>query len=354
MKKLLYSFLLLGVALFSACTDEDQTMISQNPESPVLTTPADAAAFVFEREQAEDEFEISWNASNYGVATAVQYDVQLAETGTEFADIINLGTVISETSLVMPVAEINKKIYNKYESTDARVFDLRVISTIGSNNAALLVDTLYTSVQTLSIEPYSTEVVYPSLFLPGGYQAASGYTNDWSPADAPEVYSIQNNDIYEGYIFFANASSEFKFTDEPNWDTNWGDDGADGTLEPGGSNIPVAEAGYYHVKANLNNMTYNLTKTDWGVIGSATPNAWDSDQDMTYNKELRVLTLTVDLVPGEIKFRANDDWAINYGDTDRDGEPELGGENIPIAEAGNYTIVLDLSKAKYKYTLTKN
>jgi hypothetical protein len=33
---------------------------------------------------------------------------------------------------------------------------------------------------------------------------------------------------------------------------------------------------------------------------------------------------------------------------------EYGGENIPVAESGNYTVTLDLTNAVYTYTLTKN
>jgi len=60
------------------------------------------------------------------------------------------------------------------------------------------------------------------------------------------------------------------------------------------------------------------------------------------------------LVAGEIKFRANDDWALDYGDTGFDGTLEEGGDNIPIDEAGNYTIVLNLETPGYAYSIVKN
>ncbi len=49
---------------------------------------------------------------------------------------------------------------------------------------------------------------------------------DWSPDKAPELSSVKSNDKYEGYVYMANAGNMFKFTDGPNWDLNWGDDGA--------------------------------------------------------------------------------------------------------------------------------
>ena len=107
-------------------------------------------------------------------------------------------------------------------------------------------------------------------------------------------------------------------------------------------------------------MKYSLTKTSWGLIGNATPTGWDSDTDMIYDAESKTWSVTLDLTKQEapdngIKFRANDDWALNIGDTDADGTMEFGGENMGISEDGNYTIVLDLSNPRiYTYSITKN
>ena len=66
---------------------------------------------------------------------------------------------------------------------------------------------------------------------------------------------------------------------------------------------------------------------------------------------LRLETLS----DGEVKFRANDGWDINFGDDGANGSLEYGGANIAIASAGNYTITMDLHEAaRYKYTIKKN
>ena len=190
--------------------------------------------------------------------------------------------------------------------------------------------------------------------MPGNYQAASGYTSDWSPDVAPQLYSLKDNDKYEGYVNMANGSNEFKFTDLPDWTINWGDTGADGTLDSDGDNIILADAGYYKMNVDLTALTYTLMNTDWGLIGSATPGGWDSDQDMTYDPVNYVWTITLDLIAGEAKFRANDDWALNYGDDNANLKLNEGGANIAIAADGNYTITLDLSQAVYRYAVVKN
>lgn len=119
-----------------------------------------------------------------------------------------------------------------------------------------------------------------------------------------------------------------------------------------GGNINLPSAGYYHFKLNLANLTYTADKTVWGVIGGATAGGWDSDQNMVYSPALRQWVATIPLTAGEFKFRANDNWDLNYGVTD--GKVVAGGNNIPVANAGTYSVMLDLSSPlKYKYSLTQ-
>ena len=114
-------------------------------------------------------------------------------------------------------------------------------------------------------------------------------------------------------------------------------------------------AGLHRIKADLTAATYSILRTDWGIIGGAVPPYdWSVDVNMTYNDVDHVLEVTLDLQAGDFKFRANDGWDLNYGDDEPDGIVNAGGSNIPIPEAGNYTITLDLSQAIYTYTVVKN
>ena len=185
---------------------------------------------------------------------------------------------------------------------------------------------------------------YPAIYLPGDYQG-------WDPATASTLASVNSDNQYEGYLYFASDNSPFKITPGPNWDNNLGDDGGDGTLEPNGSDIVVAEAGFYRIKVDLDNNTYTLEKTTWGLIGSATPDEWNSDQDMTYNATEGAWEITLDLVAGVVKFRANDLWDINYGDSGADAILEEGGDDISIPADGTYLIRLYLDKPDYTYSI---
>ena len=75
---------------------------------------------------------------------------------------------------------------------------------------------------------------------------------------------------------------------------------------------------------------------------------------MTINPDTGNPVITLDLVAGELKFRANDDWAINFGDTNANGSLEYDGDNILIDDPGNYTVELIINVAEYTYKVTKN
>lgn len=147
------------------------------------------------------------------------------------------------------------------------------------------------------------------------------------------------------------TAAYIKFRANHSWDYNYGSDLADGNLSAGGANIAVALAADYAITLDLshpNAYTYSVNR--WGLIGDATPDGWNSDQNMTWDATNKVFKVTLNLVAGAIKFRANDAWDLNYG-----GDINAltsGGANIAIAIAGNYTITFD--PWGLKATITKN
>jgi hypothetical protein len=192
--------------------------------------------------------------------------------------------------------------------------------------------------------------------IPGDYVDASypgsGLAN-WSPDKSPQVIStIPAPDKLEGYVYMANASNEWKFATQPNWDgPNYGDGGA-GKIDGSGGNIKSA-AGYYKINADATAMTYTAVATTWGVIGSASPKGWDDETALTYNPASRTWRGVLHLTAAEIKFRANHDWGFNYGSSAKNATLNAGGDNIPVAVESDYAIVLDLSHPN-AYTYSAN
>lgn len=197
---------------------------------------------------------------------------------------------------------------------------------------------------------YTVEVIGEmalQLYVPGGHQG-------WSPEIAPILYTRSFDMKYEGYIYM-DAGNGFKIITEPTWDsgTHYGD-GGDGTLSFSGGDITVTDAGYYKIDVNLTGATptYTMTATTWGLIGDATPGAWDNSTEMTYADDKWTVTTTL-LAGKEYKFRANNGWDINLGGDLNN--LSYGGDNIKVSEEGEYVITLDLSNPKvYKATVVKN
>lgn len=221
----------------------------------------------------------------------------------------------------------------------------------GTRTTKALVQKFYPNVTSSGLysspKPRKLKVAYPVIYVPGDYEEPT-----WDPANSNQLASVLSDGNYEGYIY-VEAGKQFKFTAGPSWDVNYGDNDFDGTLEPDGANIVAAETGYYKLNVNLNDMTYTMVNTNWGVIGSATAGGWDLDQNMTYDAASKTWNAMLDLTVGEIKFRANDGWDINYGDDGPNGILEAGGANIAIPEAGTYEIAMKLGTPDYTYTVVR-
>ncbi len=132
-----------------------------------------------------------------------------------------------------------------------------------------------------------------------------------------------------------------KFRANNNWDLSWGDKAFPtgiGSSTPGSPDIPVF-AGDYTVTFNSNSGAYYFdVDSDIGIIGDATPGGWDKGTLMDYDAETQKWSVTVTLGDGEMKFRWDAAWTINFGGSL--GALTQDGGNIKVS-AGTYTIVLD-------------
>ncbi|MDP2423822.1 MAG: hypothetical protein U1C46_05810 [Bacteroidales bacterium] len=145
---------------------------------------------------------------------------------------------------------------------------------------------------------------------------------------------------------------DFKFRAH-SWDYNYGAAAGSNKLTHDGPNIAIGVAADYYFVLDLSTPhDYTYSADRWGLIGSATPGGWGEDTNMMWDPVTKSLKLTVDLTVGDIKFRANDAWDINLGGTPSALTP--GGDNIPIALAGNYTIHLYLVGVGGYCTIVKN
>ena len=87
-----------------------------------------------------------------------------------------------------------------------------------------------------------------------------------------------------------------------------------------------------------------IKASEWGVVGSATPNGWNGPDIKMWNSTDGNLVAYATLSAGEIKFRKNNDWGVNLGGSN--GTLSSGGSNIAVT-AGIYKITINVSKNTY-------
>ena len=87
-----------------------------------------------------------------------------------------------------------------------------------------------------------------------------------------------------------------------------------------------------------------IKASEWGVVGSATPNGWNGPDIKMWNSTDGNLVAYATLSAGEIKFRKNNDWGVNLGGSN--GTLSSGGADIAVA-AGTYKITINVSKNTY-------
>ena len=188
-----------------------------------------------------------------------------------------------------------------------------------------------TWIVTLDMNNLTYTVQKPILYM-------AGDANGWKHSD---VLNSEDGVHYTGYMYL--NQNGFKFCTQKNWNgTNYG--GA--FFGESEDNIMMTqEAGFYQVDVDLSAKTYTLTPFTIGIIGSATPKAWDGDTDMTYNPEERCWELKdVELTDGEMKFRHTNDWSLSWGG-ELDNLTTQNGPNIAVA-AGSYDIKLEVNWAE--------
>lgn len=334
----------MALFMLMACEKDEQRLIAREGTAPEFGD-IPASVVLLEEQGTTDSITFSWSGADYGYQAAIKYTLQFVAGGADFEDAVavDLG---NERSYTYAVADFNALALRLgLEPTQPGEVTYRVLASISDNITAV-----GSQIKTITVTAYSTFREIPLLYVPGSHQG-------WSPETAPQLADVGFTNIFEGYVYFPDASNQFKLTVAPCWcESDYGSPGGDQLILGGGSDIQHDGQGFHRVTANLKNLTWKAEIMNWGVIGDATAGGWDSDQDMTYDVDGGVWKITVPLTVGEFKFRANDAWNVDFGHN-TDDDPfvlSYGGGNIPVGEAGDYDIVLDLrDPTKFSYTITK-
>lgn len=195
---------------------------------------------------------------------------------------------------------------------------------------------------------------------------------EWKFETAQKLYAASGDPNHTGWIIFGTGSftDGWKITDAANWDLSWG--GASADAEPAtmtltsenGANITCYSKFGYEMTFNKETAELSILKSvdKWGIVGDATATGWDGPDaamslamDAAAPENERVyLTITTELKSGKFKFRADDDWGTNFGDSGNgDGTLAPNGADIVVAEGGTYLIKFFFNASTPYYTITK-
>jgi hypothetical protein len=320
------------------------SQITVTPYGDLTLTPSSTSVVTSVATSSQVGLSLTWSTAFSGYTGVKTYQMQYAKGGTSFAN----PTVVEITKFTKSFTqfELNKMALALGVAAGvAGPVDFRIKAT---NEQGTI---LYSNTSTISVKTY---IAYNSIGIigdasPGGWDVD---TDMYRPdATKPTEWSA---------ILYLIGGKSAKFRADDKWDDNWGNTGfPSGNGTSNGPNIPVSNSGYYKVTLNVATGAYSFTPvtttvyTNISLIGAQSN--WGPDiADLTKDPNNdQVWTGTVNLTAGELKFRANHDWATNWGissgttASSLSGYGSLNGGNMVITDAGNYFVYINVATGEY-------
>jgi len=349
MKNYIKPFVIIFTLLLSitACDTDDDLVFTAIPQGEFAFNNTFLSEYVLPAESTTDNnigAVFSFNAADFDVQTNVSYELQSSILG-DFTDATTVSTLSNANNQIEVSIGTLKSLAADYgiEAPNSGTLNFRVRAFPGdsSSTTEMFTETVQLMVTLLEASSGSGSGISLSTWGVVG----SGY-NDWGSAGADgQFYTTTETDVYVAYVSLIDG--EIKFRENNEWTNDYGDDGADGTLDAGGSNITVTE-GDYKITLDIANGTYTIEDFSWGVVGSGY-NDWGNagpDGKFYYDYTTDTFKADLQLLDGEIKFRQNNEWTTDFGDNGADGTLDGGGDNITVS-AGHYSITLDFNSNAY-------
>lgn len=166
----------------------------------------------------------------------------------------------------------------------------------------------------------------------------------------PDVNMVTNDGIvYQMASYFTEGEAKFYQDDEV--EINWGGTTFPaGTASPGGPPIPVT-MGIYDVTFNMTTLEYNFGWVSVGILGTSLI-GWNDDINMQTTDGIIYTLADYPFAAGEVKFRVNDNWVINWGSWEFPaGYGWQDGPNIYVPE-GQYNVTININTGEYSFVAT--
>jgi starch-binding outer membrane protein SusE/F len=351
--KSLNKILFLGLAFvlaWGACKKEE-TQVVLNPSAKLVATLSANTVVLLKDQAANDALTVSWTTPDFGFPAAASYSIYIDKKGNNFAkpSVIGVGADLKK---VFKSSELNTIMLNLGLLPGAvSDLDFRVDCLIGAATV------LSTTINNLKATAYSEKLDLTTTWGVVGDATPGG----WNGPDLP----MYKTDVANELVAYVSLNAgQIKFRQNNDWAVNLGATGSvepntnpSGSLVAGGKNLGVTK-GTYKITMNPVALTYKIEAYSWGVVGDATANGWNGpDAPLMYDPTVDLWRGIITVNNGQIKFRQNNDWAVNYGSTGSvepdpilttgvEGGLAAGGKNFGITK-GTYLVTLDLKKLKY-------
>ena len=298
---MIFAFL---IVISSSCEDETDPIVKANGfalrtllnTSPIVLDPINDNSIVATLE---------WDKSDNGVDTKESsYQIEIALGGTNFANPIlaNLGSSVNVANGIrnysFKVKELNDlalKLPNVTCGQSTNI-DVRIKSKLGDYDSSAFIQ-YSTNFVTINVSPYSSDLPVIAFANSSNNLASAAKIISSSPAS-------KNN--FEGYFYLTSGNYKFYKPDscgDFTGATAYG--GSGGVLSTTGSDIVIANTGYYVVKADLVANTYTIKEYKAAsIFGQATRTGFGSGFGipMTDTGNKNIWTITMNLLQG-VKFK---------------------------------------------------
>lgn len=378
MKRYLFTLLLAGLAMFTACTDDrDSNPTVQQPSTFELNMPA-LGGGVYDLANT-DSIRLTYEQPDYGYTAPVKYYAQISVSGTwndatsaeaDDATYIEMDGSVTVCEFGAAADLVNKAIMKLGNYTDPSQLPAEGISLYVRMRARLNAGyECYSNVIELSVAPYYVALVSaaPELwYLIGSCIGDGSWGSEVGTGVIPlsPVEGAKYDDVtgkgeltYTGYF---PSDKGFKIVRAPGeWDDQWGADGGDFNkprlkdADGEGSDFYVPASGYYKISLNTKENTLSIVATDEpknvydGLLISGDFNGWGTDTKMIPVNTVEgvvnhVWKYELDATSGDTTAKfLYAGWTPNWGaSTFPYGFGVNGGANIPVV-AGKYVAILN-------------
>jgi hypothetical protein len=330
-------FVICSLLLVGASCENDAILTTLKPVS--FSGPIEASSSNIVLSSENDNLSvvtISWPAVlfpvNAPVSYALEFDLPADAVGaTAWSKAVRVEAGVDVLSKAFSGSDLNKMAIKLGLPVDeAGKIVVRIASTLDR--------TIYSEAIELTVTPFVKAVVFGEIYMPGSYQG-------WDIDTAASLSAI-NSGIYQGYVTIpAGSGLGFKLNTDRNWNQFYGAGATNDVLvDNSNTDFIMPDVGSFQINVNLNTSKWKATPYSWGIVGDATPGSWDNSTKMSFSHQLKQWEITSDLKVGNVKFRLNNAWTINYGPRNNDdGIVYLDDPGAHyISEAGSYKITFKI------------